>query len=646
MKRHLTIIALFAICFAPTWAASYPESVKQEGQQERNIAYGWNFDFYGGLGVSSYRFSQIGDNFTPAHVDPHVAFPAWNAGLSINYYFVPWMGIGAGAEFASYANDAAVVRGWTDTRTDYQGQTYTLTAVPYNLTERQTIGMLEIPVALKFRARPSKVGFTGALGVKLGLPMLNSYSMGNQGRLDNQVYYEHWDLLIQDIPTVLEDIPVIGKSGQLGTGALNVLNYAGYAELGVLVQLHQRVDLAISLFGNYYINNLLANANTLNLSYADSYTVGEYPAPFTGTHTGILETTEVRELHPWSAGVKIGIQINANRTRAEREYDNERARERKAAQKAKRERERRKKGKDQPAIEEPTPEVVVPEEEPETIPDPEEERARRREEAIGQIRQLAEEHEIDLCSLMCEDSIVVVHDTVIIREQVIVRDTIQESVPEPQPTAAEQLDEVLKAAVIYFNINDTVPILEPQDILIRIADILRRHPDQKVHVNGHACKLGTPALNKVLSKNRAKAVAARLRALGVREDQMLIKSLGADHPYRYTGEHQLSKDRRVEIIPYGEEAVQEQAPSANGTLQTSETVQPGSRLAPVARRHYGEPQYWIFIYEANLDKIANPNDLPVGVELVIPDLSKRLAGMNKEQALQEAERVKARLLKD
>ena len=207
--------------------------------------------------------------------------------------------------------------------------------------------------------------------------------------------------------------------------------------------------------------------------------------------------------------------------------------------------------------------------------------------------------------------------------------------PEPTPvikedTVAKQLDDMLMKAVIFFDLDKAVPILEPEDILIRIAEILKCHPDQKIHVNGHACKLGKPEYNKRLALRRAKAVADQLKALGVREDQMIVAGLGQDIPYRYNGHHQLSKDRRVEIVP---------------TYRTTEIVRPGSRLAQIARRHYGNPEYWVFIYEANRDQISDPSNVTPGIELEIPNLTERLKGMNETQAMEEALRLKEAIMK-
>lgn len=646
MKKQWILLSLVVLLAIPAWAKQYPDSIQEASRAERRIEYGWNFEFYGGLGLGRSEYKQIGDSYTPAHVDNQLGFPAWDAGLSINYYFVPWMGLGVGVEFNTYANTAAVTRGWEVTRQDYQNDTYTLRSTPNNIKETQRLSMLEVPIALRFRAMPGKVGFTGSVGFKLGFPMLYKYSLQGQGSLQNTVEYPHWNLTIEDVPGVIEDAPMTAKSGR--TGSFRPYSYGLFAEAGMLFQLSQRVDLAVAFYANYYVNDVMYwHTATRELSFADNFVPGEYPAPFTGYYDGILETNEVKELHPWSVGLKIGVQINANRTRAQREYDREQRRLRKQK-----------------------PEVVIEEEpEPEPIEVVEDTTpvvdywALGRAAALEQIRQLADSFNIDLCKEFCVPETIFVRDTIVLRDTMVLRET--QPAPEPVLPPAKQLDEMLSSAVIFFNLDDTVPILEPADILDRIAEVLRRHPEQLIQVNGHACKLGKPAYNKRLALRRAQAVAARLRGLGVKDNQMSVSSLGAETPFRYNGSHTLSKDRRVEILPLnieeefdaisgGEDASATAAPTAapkaaepaltkTPVKGTTEVVAQGTRLAQIARRHYGETQYWVFIYEANRDKLSNPSDLPVGMELVIPDLSERLKGMTKEQALEEAARLKESL---
>lgn len=44
-------------------------------------------------------------------------------------------------------------------------------------------------------------------------------------------------------------------------------------------------------------------------------------------------------------------------------------------------------------------------------------------------------------------------------------------------------------------------------------------------------------------------------------------------------------------------------------------------LIKLAKKHYGESSYWVFIYEANSDKIPNPNRIRPGQKVLIPDQS-------------------------
>ncbi|MBQ5379491.1 MAG: OmpA family protein [Paludibacteraceae bacterium] len=658
MKKTIILAAILAVATSLSAVNQYPDSVLQKSNEEPNIATGWNFEFGGSLGVSSFAFKQLGSNFQPAVSSNHVSFPAWNAGIGINYYFLPWMGIGTGAEFASYANRTVFDKPWTQTTYDKYGTDpwclYTMTSTPYNLRESQNIYMVEIPLALKFRARPGKLGFIGTAGVKLGIPIKNTYTMPTGGYFENKVYYEYFDLLMEDVPTVIEDITVPGSDGAIGIGpkasgpSLRMLNYAAHLELGMLIQVHKRVDLAISAFGTYYFNDVMSSHGMQQLGFYDGTKAGEYPMPYTASYNGVLRSNEVESLHPWAAGLKFTVHVNASKEKAKREYDKEMRRlrraERDSLEKARREQEELEKlrraeedelRRQQQVEEEQQDTAVVTEGEL----DP-------RQRALDEIRRIAREYDIDVCQELCR-----IHDTVYIVQ------TVQVQTQTPQP--AQQLDEHLQGAVIWFDLDKSVPKLEPADILDRIAAILVRHPQQKVYINGHACKLGKADYNKRLALRRAQAVADKLRALGVHDDQMIIKSLGANEPYRYNnGQHQLSKDRRVEIVPVFDNGVQattsaQAAPAQTTSTQTTasnanvggttERVRQGSRLAQIARRHYGEPEFWIFIYEANKDKIADPSNLPVGMELIIPDLDQLLPGMTKAQRLEEARRRKSQL---
>lgn len=61
-------------------------------------------------------------------------------------------------------------------------------------------------------------------------------------------------------------------------------------------------------------------------------------------------------------------------------------------------------------------------------------------------------------------------------------------------------------------------------------------------------------------------------------------------------------------------------------IETSEVKEPvydevSKSLIQLARKHYGQHLYWVFIYEANAETIKNPNTIRPGTRVLIPDPS-------------------------
>jgi nucleoid-associated protein YgaU len=59
--------------------------------------------------------------------------------------------------------------------------------------------------------------------------------------------------------------------------------------------------------------------------------------------------------------------------------------------------------------------------------------------------------------------------------------------------------------------------------------------------------------------------------------------------------------------------------SAEGESAKTYTVQKGDSLSKIAKEFYGDANKWKKIYEANKDRIKNPDVIQIGWELVIPD---------------------------
>lgn len=72
----------------------------------------------------------------------------------------------------------------------------------------------------------------------------------------------------------------------------------------------------------------------------------------------------------------------------------------------------------------------------------------------------------------------------------------------------------------------------------------------------------------------------------------------------------------------------------------------GSRLAQIAREIYGSPYFWVYIYEANKDVIPDPNNIPKGTRIRIPNLPPELSDPDDEQCIAKAQALEKIILKN
>ena len=75
----------------------------------------------------------------------------------------------------------------------------------------------------------------------------------------------------------------------------------------------------------------------------------------------------------------------------------------------------------------------------------------------------------------------------------------------------------------------------------------------------------------------------------------------------------------------------------------TERMGKGSRLTLLALKYYGHKDFWVYIYEENKTRISNPNRIPVGFALAIPDARKYGIDASSEASLQKAKDLARRL---
>jgi outer membrane protein OmpA-like peptidoglycan-associated protein len=122
--------------------------------------------------------------------------------------------------------------------------------------------------------------------------------------------------------------------------------------------------------------------------------------------------------------------------------------------------------------------------------------------------------------------------------------------PPPPPPPAPQERIVLRG--VHFDFNrynirpDAVPILD------EAADILSKHPDVTVDVNGYCDIIGSYRYNIRLSDRRAGSVARYLEGKGIARSRLVTHGYGKTHfvATNRTAEGR-AQNRRVELVPVG-----------------------------------------------------------------------------------------------
>lgn len=122
-------------------------------------------------------------------------------------------------------------------------------------------------------------------------------------------------------------------------------------------------------------------------------------------------------------------------------------------------------------------------------------------------------------------------------------DTLQRKIPTRQQIQRE-IDRLNR---IYFSFDSYEINDESKQMLQQIAEQLKTVPN-KILIGGHASKEGLRSHNARLAKQRALTVMNYLIDCGVPKDRLTYKGYGSDVENAINVNHELSLDRRVEII--------------------------------------------------------------------------------------------------
>ncbi len=80
--------------------------------------------------------------------------------------------------------------------------------------------------------------------------------------------------------------------------------------------------------------------------------------------------------------------------------------------------------------------------------------------------------------------------------------------------------------------------------------------------------------------------------------------------------------------------------------QVTDTVRRGRFLTTMARQHYGQMEYWVYIYEENTPKLGHPDRIEPGTVVVIPPAEKYGLKAGDEAKIAEAKRKAVEIYKN
>ena len=253
-----------------------------------------------------------------------------------------------------------------------------------------------------------------------------------------------------------------------------------------------------------------------------------------------------------------------------------------------------------------------------------------------------------------------IHDTVIIKhDSIIIRETIEQYATATAAVAEENP----QYYYVYFN-NGKSNLDEKALVTIQqVADRMEEEQDKYAIVIGYCDNTGSSSLNYALGDKRAANVADELLAeYGIPEDHIFAagvgkvvgrRSQGAYAPNRRAAVRIVDKETfdrlkaelegkradrvedapQVKTVPLSESARPEKKNEYKQRSSESVVTDKSTTLARLARQYYNNTYCWVYIYVANMDKIKNPNALKPGTELTIPELTQKEMRITKDEGL-------------
>ena len=210
-----------------------------------------------------------------------------------------------------------------------------------------------------------------------------------------------------------------------------------------------------------------------------------------------------------------------------------------------------------------------------------------------------------------------------------------------------------------FGFNSKELLSEESDKVLPLSEILKENVDINLRIVGHTDNVGSLKANYIMGNKRALVVKQLFEEQGVSDKQLTTTSRAYLEPLAPNVlVKDMARNRRVEVkvLKPGISSVESKAdvasekpvmkPTENSSMTVNGRIynefiatvelEEGSRLTLVSKKYYGAREFWVYIYEANKDLIANPDIIAKGTMIRVPKLPSSLIDVNNPSCLEKA----------
>ncbi|WP_297059000.1 HU family DNA-binding protein [uncultured Duncaniella sp.] len=133
-----------------------------------------------------------------------------------------------------------------------------------------------------------------------------------------------------------------------------------------------------------------------------------------------------------------------------------------------------------------------------------------------------------------------------------------------------------------------------------------------------------PATEEIATEEEVNAVLSEAEAV-LSGDTVIAAApiVPAEQAQMIAALNKQTAESSSEAAPQKDDATGNEKPAVQPQNKTvKDKVRPGYLLHDMAKKHYGNKCFWVYIYEENRSKISNPNRVSPGLELTIPAAEK------------------------